>query len=135
MIKKSHKKYSKFLTRTKHTLKFGNYGLKLIYPIMLTQKQLFMLETLVWKFLKKVDIFSNNLKFWNLISTNIFLTKLSLESRMGKGKGTIYTEAVFLKGGTIIFEFKNIKKSSLQELLLFLKKRMPLTKLVLVSFK
>lgn len=46
---------------------------------------------------------------------------------MGKGKGAIYTEAFFLRPGSILFEFEGISKQQLIELLSFLKKK--------VSFK
>ena len=56
---------------------------------------------------------------------NKTLTKLSLESRMGKGKGSIYTRALFLKKGSIIYEFSNISDQQIKEIYMCLKKYVP----------
>lgn len=135
MNKKTHKNYKEGLTRTQHVLKFGDSGLKTLDSIRLTEEQVINLEQTIHKFIKKIYKFTKGYKVWNLVSMNKTLTKLSLESRMGKGKGSIYTKAIFLKGGVIIFEFKNIKLIHLQELHTFLQKQFSCTKFVLISLK
>ena len=56
---------------------------------------------------------------------NKTLTKLSLESRMGKGKGSIYTRVLFLKKGSVIYEFVNINNHQIKEVYMYLKKYVP----------
>jgi ribosomal protein L16/L10AE len=41
---------------------------------------------------------------------------------MGKGKGPIYTEVLFIKKGSIIYEFHNIKIQQVTEIFNFIKK-------------
>lgn len=53
---------------------------------------------------------------------------------MGKGKGAIYTESVFVKPGCIIYEVQNIKLHHVSELLSFLNKLIP-ANLVLIKNK
>jgi ribosomal protein L16/L10AE len=65
---------------------------------------------------------------------NKTLTKLPLESRMGKGKGSIYTKVVFLKKGFVLYEFQNIKNQSMKELFYFFRKYFP-AKLLLINKK
>lgn len=63
---------------------------------------------------------------------NKTLTKLSLEARMGKGKGSVYTRVLFLKKGSVIYEFKNIKNQQIQEVFNLLKKYFS-TKIILIK--
>ena len=83
------------------------------------------------KKLKSLTGQSRNYKIWTNMCLNKTLTKLSLESRMGKGKGPIYTEVLFLKKGSIIYEFENVKYSQVIEIFSFLEKQMS-TKLQLI---
>ena len=68
------------------------------------------------------------------LQLNRTLTKLSLESRMGKGKGPIYTKVLFLEKGSIIYEFENLKFQQIKEIYEFFKKYMSV-KVVLVRKK
>ena len=134
MIKKSHKKISSSLTYSNHLLKFGSCGFKVISALRLTKEELVSLERIVVKKLKNLSSTSKNYKFWNLLKPNQSLTKLNLESRMGKGKGAIYTEVLFLKGGSIIYEFQNIAKQEIKELLHLINKQLSV-KLILILKK
>lgn len=122
MIKKSHKKYSKTLAYTRHALKFGNFGFKITTPTNLTKEQLVSFERALQKKIRKLVTNSKEYKFWCLVSTNTTVTKLSLESRMGKGKGAVCTESVFIKPGCIIYEMQNVKLNHVLELFTFFKK-------------
>ncbi len=42
---------------------------------------------------------------------------------MGKGKGSVYTQVISLKKGSIIYEFQNIKRPQIKEIFDFLKKK------------
>lgn len=133
LIKKSHKSYLKTIAKTRSNLKFGTLGFKIMSSFRLTLNQLEYLDRALKQKLKSLMGSSKNYKYWLLIQTNKNLTKQSLESRMGKGKGSIWTKSVFLKAGSIIYEFSNIKSQQVYELYSFLKKKVPYTKLVLVK--
>jgi len=124
MIKKTHKKTSKTLTSNCHLLRFGSCGFKLLNSVRLETEQLNSLKRSLTKKLKNLSSHSKDYKLWILLKPNKTLTKLSLESRMGKGKGAIYTEAVFLKKGTIIYEFQNLSPQQISEVLCFSKKQL-----------
>lgn len=129
MTKKTHANVTKTLANSTHLLQFGSCGFKIMESIRLTKSQLTSLERLLLQKLKYLSQ-SKNYKLWSLSVFNKTLTKLSLESRMGKGKGTVYTEAVFLKKGFIIFEFQNVKYLHMIEIFNFFKKYFPVSLLL-----
>lgn len=135
ITKKSHKIYLKASSYTRHILRFGTYGFKIMSTVVLTTEQIQSFNRILLKRTRNKTTSSKTCKFWSLIQTNKALTKLSLESRMGKGKGSIYTEAVFLRSGSIIYEFKNYKKHQIIDLFNVFKKQIPRTKLKLVHKK
>nr|YP_008994207.1 ribosomal protein L16 [Rhodymenia pseudopalmata]AGO19259.1 ribosomal protein L16 [Rhodymenia pseudopalmata] len=129
--KKTHNKYSNKISQPNHLLRFGRFGIKTTNFGRITRNQINSIERdLICKL--RVLTNSKNTKFWNCIILNLNLTKLSLESRMGKGKGNIYTKAIFLKPGTVIFEFDKISFQHIQEVFEFIKKKMP-AKITLLS--
>nr|WQF69671.1 ribosomal protein L16 [Ceramothamnion sp.] len=118
---KSHKNYSYFNIQKNHVLQFGSYGFKTLNFLRLSQSQL---NSLVWLIKLKIKkLTKKNVKFWILIKPNLTLTKLGLETRMGKGKGSIVTQIVFLKPGTILFEFDNLSMLQILKLLKFINKK------------
>nr|YP_009660493.1 ribosomal protein L16 [Corallina chilensis]QCS25441.1 ribosomal protein L16 [Corallina chilensis] len=135
ITKKSHKIHLKSSSHTRHILRFGTYGFKIMSTIVLTTEQIQSLNRFLLKTIKNQSAFSKTCKLWSLVKTNKALTKLSLESRMGKGKGSIYTEAVLLKSGSIIYEFKNYKKHQIIDLFNLFRKQIPCTELKLVYRK
>lgn len=52
MIKKTHKKTPKNLTYSRHLLKFGSYGFKMLSDLRLTKEQVNSLERALVKKLK-----------------------------------------------------------------------------------
>lgn len=122
MIKKSHNNYLPSLAYSKHILKFGTVGFKAVSSGYLTKEQL---DSITWTLKKKLKTLVNNRtpKVWSLIVLNKTLTCLNAESRMGKGKGMVYTQVAFIKPGFILFEFSNISKSQILEIFKFIKKR------------
>lgn len=132
MIKKTHKKLFKNLTYSFHLLKFGSFGFKILSDLRLTTEQINSLERSLVKKLRSLSGQTKKYKIWSHTQTNKTLTKLSLESRMGKGKGPIYTEVLFLKKGSMIYEFKNLTNQQIREVFTFIKKQISV-KLLLVS--
>jgi len=121
MNKKSHSKYSTKNLNKSHLIQFGKIGFKSLGFQCLKKNELNTIEWLISKKIKKLH-FKKKIKFWNLISLNLNLTKLSPESRMGKGKGFIYTQAIFIRPGIILFEFDNLTIWQSTILVNFLKK-------------
>lgn len=132
MIKKTHKKSFKNLTYSFHLLKFGSFGFKILSDLRLTTEQRNSLERSLVKKLRSFSSQTKKYKIWSHTQTNKTLTKLSLESRMGKGKGLIYTEVLFLKKGSMIYEFKNLTNQQIREVFNFIRKQISV-KLLLVS--
>nr|YP_010888140.1 ribosomal protein L16 [Fushitsunagia catenata]WJJ67917.1 ribosomal protein L16 [Fushitsunagia catenata] len=120
--KKTQKPYSYHKACPNHLLRFGKFGIKALSFSRITKKQLDLLEGILTKKLR-ARTNKKSFKLWNLISLNLNLTKLSLESRMGKGKGQVYTKAVFLKPGTMLFEFDKVQTQDLIEVFKFLQKK------------
>jgi large subunit ribosomal protein L16 len=106
--KKIHNKYKKCLNYNSHILRFGDYGIKSCSFNSLTQLKLLTIEKLLIKSFKVICKGSNNIKMWNLIQMNSTLTRLSPESRMGKGKGNVYTTFSYIRPGQILFEFSGV---------------------------
>lgn len=131
-LKKIHKAPKKILSYYNHLLKTGSYGFKIMSNIQITEKQMISIERILKSQLKKCSIQLQKVKLWKQMNLNKTLTKLSLEARMGKGKGTVYTKVLFLKKGSIIYEFKNIKNQQIQEVFNLLKKYFP-AKIMLVK--
>lgn len=130
--KKTHNSYSLKYSHCNHTLKFGRVGIKVLSFGRLTDNQFISIERSLLKLLKNVTNNKKLIKIWSLISFNLTLTKLSSESRMGKGKGAIYSKAVFLRPGTILFEFEGISNQQTFIILNFLEKKIPF-KIVLIK--
>nr|YP_009316519.1 50S ribosomal protein L16 [Kappaphycus alvarezii]AOV83602.1 50S ribosomal protein L16 [Kappaphycus alvarezii] len=105
--KKTHNNYRKIYKHSCHTLKYGTYGIKVTSFGRLEESSINSLNRSILKIIKK---FKNkeSIKFWNLVFLNLNLTKLSSESRMGKGKGIIINKALFLRPGKVIFEFEGL---------------------------
>nr|AHX02543.1 ribosomal protein L16 [Sebdenia flabellata] len=129
--KKTHNNYSLRNNQPNSLLKFGRYGIKVISFGRISEKQLKSIE---WILLQKMRVVTSRkpIKFWNLVKLNLNLTKLSLESRMGKGKGNIYTKAMFLKPGIILFEFDKISDQHIFDVFTFIRKKIP-AKVILVK--
>ena len=122
MKKKTHINPTIILTNSNHILKYGSYGFKILTNLKLTKNHLISIERILSKKLKSLSNYSNGFKFWTLISLNKTLTRLPLESRMGKGKGAILTVVVFLRKGSIIYEFKNLNSQQIKQIFSFLSK-------------
>ena len=134
ILKKTHKLNTKNLTYSRHLLKFGTYGLKVLSDLHLTKDQIVSIERNLTKKLKDLSSATSKLKFWSFLQVNKTLTKLSLESRMGKGKGPIHTEVLYIKKGTLIYEFNILKSQQVREIYFLVEKYISV-KLKLISRK
>ena len=106
---KSFKKTSKT-----DVLCYGYYGIKSCQLSKLTSKNLDFLK----KSLEKhFSFFSQKkkTKIWSKVVTNLTYTKISSESRMGKGKGSVIGEFSFIRPGQVIFEVEKIPLSLMKK--------------------
>lgn len=129
-MKKTHNKYKKRLKHSKNLLKFGQFGFKIINFKSISKKQNLLIITFINKKLKELTL-KKKTKIWHNIPFNKNLTKLNIESRMGKGKGSIYTQNSYLLPGTIFFEIEEINFKQIEELFNYLKKKLSI-KLTLI---
>nr|YP_009511867.1 ribosomal protein L16 [Hydropuntia rangiferina]AXI97744.1 ribosomal protein L16 [Hydropuntia rangiferina]UAD89770.1 ribosomal protein L16 [Hydropuntia rangiferina] len=130
--RKTHNKYSKKFKQPNHILQYGCFGIKVTSFGRLTEAQCSSLKWLVSKKLKLLVDNKKNFRFWMPLFLNSTLTKFSLESRMGKGKGSIYTHAIYIRPGIILFEFDNITEQQMKKLFFYLVKKISF-KIVLIQ--
>nr|YP_009295520.1 ribosomal protein L16 [Mastocarpus papillatus]AOL58004.1 ribosomal protein L16 [Mastocarpus papillatus] len=127
--KKTHTPYSLKHKQSSNTLKFGRFGVKSLSFGKLTKDQL---DSIQRSLLKTIKNNKKAIKVWFLVLFNLTLTKLSSESRMGKGKGAIYSKAIFLRPGTILIEFEGVSDQQMSTIFDLLKKTLKL-KIALVK--
>nr|WCH57920.1 ribosomal protein L16 [Hypnea nidifica] len=104
---KSHIKYNQKFNQSNSILRKGNYGIKSTSFGRLTERQIIFLKNLIIKSSRKTVKSKKSIKIWSKTILNFNLTKLSSESRMGKGKGSIYALGSFIRPGSILFEFES----------------------------
>nr|YP_009317533.1 ribosomal protein L16 [Gelidium sclerophyllum]AOX48985.1 ribosomal protein L16 [Gelidium sclerophyllum] len=129
---KTHNKYKTKGKKKFNFLTLGSFGLKSISCGRITKEKW---ESIQWTLRKKfkLKLGAKQNKIWDLIELNNSLTKLNLESRMGKGKGLVYTKSKFVREGTLLFEFNSFPKQFRKEIVEFLQSKISL-KLKLVEF-
>nr|YP_009541980.1 ribosomal protein L16 [Synarthrophyton chejuense]AYR06650.1 ribosomal protein L16 [Synarthrophyton chejuense] len=130
MIKKSHKKIINNLISTCHLLRFGSIGFKTTSRGFLLKEQISSIDRVIQTKQKNLTLNSKKLKIWRLVYTNKTVTKLNLESRMGKGKGSIFTEGIFIKPGFMFYEFQNLNLNQAFELLNFINKQISINLII-----
>jgi len=90
-----------------NNLHYGDAGLMLLRPIQLTANHLFRLKLFLKKAVRKVD---RTRRFvWFQAFPHLPLTKKPDGLRMGKGKGKLACWFTTVTGGTLLFEFKNLR--------------------------
>nr|YP_011017037.1 ribosomal protein L16 [Pterocladiella capillacea]WQB61715.1 ribosomal protein L16 [Pterocladiella capillacea] len=130
--KKTHNKYKLKGSNKFQFIRSGRFGIKTISAGRVVKEKWILVErALQRKF--KLLLGHKRSKIFSSLEFNNSLTKLSLESRMGKGKGIVYAKSKFLKPGTLLFEFTRLPKQYESEVFTFIQKKMRL-KLKLVKF-
>nr|YP_011017560.1 ribosomal protein L16 [Antithamnionella miharai]WQF69335.1 ribosomal protein L16 [Antithamnionella miharai]WQF69360.1 ribosomal protein L16 [Antithamnionella miharai] len=120
--RKTHNRYFPVHKTCTHLLQFGTIGFKNKNYQRITQLEINTIEWIIRKHLKKLVV-KKKFKFWKLTNFNRTLTKLNLESRMGKGKGSIFCKSSLVNPGTILFEFDNLTIWQARNLAAYLKKK------------
>lgn len=88
-------------------LKFGQYGIKVLNYIFLTARLLNRYKIMMHLCVRKGSLYNRSM--WIRYNITIPLTKKPKGSRMGSGKGKMFAWGFKTFGGTIFFEFKNVK--------------------------
>lgn len=109
IFKKKQKKRS-FLSFNSRfeILNFGGAGLLLLKPAQLTSNQLFRFKLFLKRAMKKSD--KTKRFVWFHAFPHLPLTRKPNGVRMGKGKGKLECWCTNVPGGTILVEFKNLRR-------------------------
>jgi len=92
----------------KKKLNFGDSGLMILKPVHLSAAQIFRFKLFLKKAVKKSD---KTRRFaWLLAFPHLPLTKKPNGIRMGKGKGKLECWFTNVSGGSVLLEFRNLRK-------------------------
>lgn len=104
-VKQKNRSFRAFNVNSQLT--FGTTGLMLLRPTQLTAKTLARFKLFLKKAVRKVD--KTRRFLWFHAFPHIPLTKKPDGLRMGKGKGKLACWSSTIRGGTTLFEFKNLR--------------------------
>ena len=90
-------------------LNFGEYGLQVLEPAWITDRQIEAVRVTLTRFLKHGG------KIWLRIFPDKPYTKKPAETRMGKGKGNVESWVAVVRPGRIIFELSGIPFAEAKE--------------------
>src|SRR6058998_2156663 len=91
------------------TVSFGDYGLKILEPGWITDKQIEAGRVAMTRFVKRGG------KVWIRVFPDKPVTKKPAETRMGKGKGAPEGWVAVVRPGKIIFEMEGVTEDVAQE--------------------
>ncbi|HEY6972372.1 MAG TPA: 50S ribosomal protein L16 [Candidatus Angelobacter sp.] len=90
-------------------LAFGNYGLKVMEPGWITDRQIEASRVAMTRFVKRGG------KIWVRLFPDKPVTKKPAETRMGKGKGAPDHWVAVVKPGRVLFEMEGVTVTEAQE--------------------
>ena len=88
---------------------FGEYGLMAMEGAWITQNQIEAARVAMTRYMKRGG------KVWRNIFPHLSLTKIPLETRMGKGKGQPEVWVAVVKKGKIMFEIGGVDEATARE--------------------
>ena len=118
--KKTRKGRLKKLEFKANTIKFGELGLKDQVAGMITAHQIESARRAITRKIKRKG------KLWICIFPDLPITAKPVESRMGKGKGSVSHWVARVRGGTTLFEICGIPKHIAIEALRAGSKKLPI---------
>ncbi len=92
-------------------LSFGDFGLKVLVPGWITDRQIEASRVAIMRFIKRGG------KLWIRIFPDKPVTKKPAETRMGKGKGAPEFWVAVVKPGRILFEIEGVAEEDAREAL------------------
>lgn len=108
-----------------HKLIYGNYGLKSMENTRLTAKQIEATRRVIVRKMKRLGF------LWIRVFPNIPVSAKPIESRMGKGKGSVSFWVAKIKKGQILFEISGLSSENAKQVLISGSKKLPLqTKII-----
>ncbi len=92
-----------------HTVEFGDYGLKVLEPGWITDRQIEAARVAITRFVKRSG------RVWIRIFPDKPITKKPQETRMGKGKGSPEQWVAVVKPGRILYEMEGVPEDVARE--------------------
>ena len=86
------------------TLSFGDYGLKVLEPGWITDRQIEASRVAMTRFIKRGG------KIWIRLFPDKPVTKKPAETRMGKGKGAPEQWVAVIRPGKVLFEMEGVPR-------------------------
>lgn len=100
-------------------LSFGDYGLKVLKPAWITDRQIEASRVAIMRFIKRGG------KLWIRIFPDKPVTKKPAETRMGKGKGAPEFWVAVVKPGRILFEMEGVTEAEAREAMRLASHKLP----------
>ena len=107
--RKAHRGRMKGKAQRGSSLAFGDYGLKAMEPVWLTNRQIEAGRVALTRAVKRGG------KIWIRVFPDKPFTKKPAETRMGKGKGSPELWVCVIKPGRMIFEMEGVDRSVAKE--------------------
>jgi large subunit ribosomal protein L16 len=102
------------------SLAFGDYGLKVVEPGWITDRQIEASRVAMTRFVKRGG------KVWIRIFPDKPVTKKPAETRMGKGKGAPDHWVAVVKPGRVLFEMEGVNEATAREAMDLAAHKLPL---------
>ncbi len=102
------------------SLAFGDYGLKVVKPGWITDRQIEASRIAIMRFIRRGG------KLWIRIFPDKPITKKPAETRMGKGKGPPEAWVAVVKPGRILFEMEGVSEQEARDALRLAGHKLPL---------
>ena len=102
------------------TLSFGDYGLKVLEPGWVTDRQIEASRVAMTRFVKRGG------KIWIRVFPDKPVTKKPAETRMGKGKGAPEFWVAVVRPGKVIFEMEGVKEDIAREVMRLAANKLPI---------
>lgn len=106
--------------RGNRELHFGEYGLMAMEGAWITQQQIEAARVAMTRYMKRGG------KVWINIFPHLSLTRIPLETRMGKGKGEPELWVAVVKKGKIMFEIGEVSEDVAREALRLAMHKLPI---------
>ncbi len=103
-----------------HTVSFGDYGLKVMEPGWITDRQIEAARIAITRFVKRTG------RIWIRIFPDKPVTKKPQETRMGKGKGSPELWVAVVKPGRILYEMEGVSAEAAREAMRLAGHKLPL---------
>lgn len=102
-----------------NTVVFGEYGLKAMNGSRITSRQIESARIAITRHVKRTG------KVWIRIFPHLPITKKPLETRMGKGKGSLDHWVAIVKKGRIMFELAGVEEDVAKEAMRLASHKLP----------